>query len=54
MDVFASSWSPTQKVGDIIEKLASLLSSPSTSSPLEREICKEFVNNPSTYNKKVK
>ena len=54
MDVFASSWSPTQKVGDIIEKLASLLSSPSTSSPLESEICKEFMNNPSAYNKKVK
>ena len=54
IDVFASSWSPTQKVADIIEKLASLLTSPSTSSPLESEICKEFMNNPATYNKKVK
>ena len=54
MDVFASSWSPTQKVSDIIQKLSSLLASPQTSSPLESEICKEFINNPSAYNKKVK
>ncbi len=54
MDVFATSWSPTQKVSDIIQKLASLLSSPQTSSPLESEICKEYMNNPSAYNKKVK
>ncbi len=44
MDVFANSWSPTQKVSDIIEKLASLLVSPSTDSPLEAEIAQEFVS----------
>ena len=42
MDVFANSWSPTQKVSDIIEKLASLLVSPSTESPLEAEIAENF------------
>lgn len=45
MDVFASSWSPTQKVQDILDKIVSLIKSPSTTSPLETEICKEYVNN---------
>ncbi len=54
MDVFANSWSPTQKVCDIIEKLASLLTSPSTESPLESEICQEFINNHSKWEKKVR
>ena len=54
MDVFASSWSPTQKVADILEKLVSLLASPSTSSPLEADICKEYMNNPKQYEKKVR
>jgi ubiquitin-conjugating enzyme E2 D/E len=54
MDVFASSWSPTQKVADILEKLVSLLISPSTSSPLEADICKEYMNNPKQYEKKVR
>ena len=54
MDVFANSWSPTQKVCDIIEKLASLLVSPSTESPLEAEIAQEFVSDHKKWEKKVK
>ena len=54
MDVFANSWSPTQKVCDIIEKLASLLVSPSTESPLEAEIAQEFVSDHKKWEKKVR
>ena len=54
LDVFANSWSPTQKVSDIIEKLASLLVSPSTESPLEAEIAQEFVSDHKKWEKKVK
>jgi ubiquitin-protein ligase len=54
MDVFASSWSPTQKVKDILEKLVSMIKSPSTDSPLEPEICQEFMNNHAQFEKKVK
>lgn len=54
MDVFASSWSPTQKVQDILEKLVSMIKSPSTSSPLESEICKEYLNNYKEFERKVK
>ncbi len=54
MDVFANNWSPTQKVSDIIEKLSSLLMSPSTESPLEAEIAEEFVKNHKNWEKKVK
>ena len=54
MDVFASSWSPTQKVKDILEKLVSLIKSPTTDSPLESEICQEYLKNPKQFEKKVK
>lgn len=54
MDVFASSWSPTQKVQDILQKLVSLLRNPSTSAPLESEICQEFVNNYSKFCKNAR
>ena len=54
MDVFANSWSPTQKVSDIIEKLSSLLMSPSTDSPLEGEIAQEYVSNHSKWEAKVR
>lgn len=54
MDVFASSWCPTQKAQDILEKLISMLRSPSTSSPLEADICKELINNPKEFDKKVR
>lgn len=54
MDVFANSWSPTQKVQDILEKLSSLLVSPSTESPLEEDIAKEFSTNRAQFDKKVK
>ena len=54
MDVFANSWAPTQKVSDIIEKLASLLVSPSTESPLEGEIAQEFIKDHKKWEKKVK
>ena len=54
MDVFANNWSPTQKVSDIIEKIASLLVSPSTDSPLESEINQEYVSDQKKWAKKVK
>ena len=54
MDVFANSWAPTQKVSDIIEKLASLLVSPSTESPLEAEIAELFIKDHKKWEKIVK
>ena len=54
MDVFASSWSPTQKVSDILEKLSSLLVSPSTDSPLEPQICEEYLKNHDNFVKNVR
>ena len=54
MDVFANSWSPTQKVSDIIEKLASLLVSPSTESPLEAEIAELFIKDHKKWEKNVR
>lgn len=54
LDIFTSSWTPTQKVQDILEKLISMLQSPSTSSPLEPEICQLYINNHSAFVKKVK
>jgi ubiquitin-conjugating enzyme E2 D/E len=49
-DVFASSWAPTQKVQDILEKIVSMLREPSTSSPLENDICNEYTNNRNQFN----
>jgi ubiquitin-conjugating enzyme E2 D/E len=53
-DVFASSWAPTQKVSDILEKIVSMLRQPSTSTPLEPEICNEYTNNNSLFNQKAR
>ena len=53
-DVFASSWAPTQKVADILEKIVSMLRQPSTSTPLEPEICNEYTNNINLFNQKAK
>ena len=53
-DLFSKRWSPTQKVRDIIEKLASLLVSPSTESPLEPEIAQEFLDDQKKWEKKVR
>ena len=50
-DVFASGWAPTQKVEEILEKLITMLKEPSTSSPLENDICQEYINNREKYNK---
>lgn len=54
MDVFANQWMPTQKVSDIIEKLASLLASPTTDSPLEAEIAQEYIKDRKKFEKNVK
>ena len=54
MDVFANSWSPTQKVSDIIEKLASLLVSPSTESPLEADNAESFIKDHKKWEKNVR
>ena len=51
---FTNSWAPTQKTSDIIEKLASLLVSPSTESPLEGEIAQEFLKDRKKWEKKVR
>ena len=53
-DVFASGWAPTQKVNDILEKLVSMLKDPSTSNPLETEICNEYLNNPKVFELKAR
>jgi ubiquitin-conjugating enzyme E2 D/E len=50
-DVFASSWAPTQKVEEIIEKIITMLKEPSTSTPLENDICQEYTNNREKFNK---
>lgn len=52
-DIFASSWQPTQKVAEILEKIGSMLKTPSNVSPLEPEIAKEFVNNKDAFEKKA-
>lgn len=54
LEVFTSSWSPTQKIYEVIEKIASILSSPSGSAPLEPEIAAEFEKTPKEFEKKVK
>ena len=53
-NLFSKSWSPTQKISDIIEKLASLLKNPSTESPLEPEISQEFLDDKNKWEKKVR
>ena len=53
-DVFASSWAPTQKVADILTKIVSMLKSPQTSTPLESEICAEYLNNNNQFIKNAK
>ena len=53
-NLFAKWWSPTQKVRDIIEKLASILKTPSTESPLEPEIAQEFLDDKNKWEKKVR
>jgi ubiquitin-protein ligase len=50
-DVFASSWAPTQKAQDILEKIVTMLREPSTSTPLENDICNEYINNRNQFNK---
>jgi ubiquitin-protein ligase len=50
-DVFASGWAPTQKVEEILEKIITMLKEPSTSTPLENEICQEYINNREKFNK---
>lgn len=54
LDVFTSSWLPTQNTSEILEKIASILKAPSTSSPLEPEIANEYVNKYDDYCKKAK
>lgn len=53
-DVFASSWAPTQKVENILEKILSLLREPATSTPLETEICNEYLYDRENYDKKAR
>ena len=53
-DVFASSWAPTQKVADILTKIVSMLRSPQTSTPLEPDICNEYLNNNTQFTKNAK
>ena len=53
-DVFASSWAPTQKVSDILEKIVSMLRQPQTQTPLEADICNEYTNNIQLFNQKAR
>ena len=54
MDAFNNSWSPTQKIEDIIKKIASLLLCPLTESPFEPEISNEFSTNYIEWEKNVR
>lgn len=54
LDVFTSGWLPTQNTTLILEKIASILGSPSTSSPLEPEIANEFSSDYNTFVKNAK
>lgn len=54
LDVFASTWAPTQKVSEILSKIGSLLKTPSTSSPLEADIANEYQTNYSEFERKAK
>ena len=54
LDVFSSSWTPTQKVSEILEKIASILKSPSSTSPLEPEIANLLQNKPKEFEKNAK
>lgn len=54
LDVFSSSWTPTQKVSEILEKIASILKSPSSTSPLEPEIANLLQNNTKEFEKNAK
>lgn len=53
-DIFASGWSPTMKVVNILEKLISMLKDPVTSNPFENEICNEFMNNRNLFEQKAR
>ncbi len=53
-DVFASGWAPTQKVADILQKLVSMMKEPSTSTPLEPDICTEYTSNNKQFVKNAK
>lgn len=54
LDVFTNTWLPTQNTSEILEKIASVLKVPSTSSPLEPEIANEFTNKYDEFCKKAK
>mmetsp|Transcript_22759 Transcript_22759/g.23695 ORF Transcript_22759/g.23695 Transcript_22759/m.23695 type:complete len:154 (+) Transcript_22759:41-502(+) len=54
LDVFNSSWLPTQNTSEILEKIVSMLKSPSTGSPLEPDIANEFTNKYDDYVKNAK
>ena len=53
-DVYVSTWAPTQKTDDILKKIISMLQEPQTSTPLEQEICNEFIKDRALFEKKAK
>ena len=54
MEDFANNQAPTEKISDIIKKIASLLLYPLIEFPLEPEIAYEFSTNYSEWEKKVR
>lgn len=54
LDVFVSTWVPTQNINEIIEKIVSILEAPSTSSPLEPAIADEYTNKYDDFVSKAK
>ena len=54
MEVFTNDWTPTQKISDIIIKLASLLVSPLIESPLEPEIAQYYLTDYNNWKKTVR
>lgn len=51
---FEDAWTPTQKIADMIKKIIGLLEEPNTSTPVEPEICIEYINDRETFNEKAK
>ena len=52
-ELFSLDWAPTEKIGNIISKISSLLFLPLLTSPLEPTIAYEYLNDYDTYNQKV-
>jgi len=53
-EIYLSSWTPLQKIEDIIFRIYSMLRIPCTNKPMEPDICKEYLDNPKEFEKKAR